>query len=143
MEGAVIELRSGLGVTPPPSGSHIEGRPSKAALDAMLSYFGWTFEYFDWTGAGLTVREHVADYEVGQRVTVLVRCNDGPVPPEVRAQAVRSVFETQPSCPSQWRAIREVAPKFGMTPEALRFWVTQTERELGSQPRPRRAPRGR
>jgi hypothetical protein len=142
MDGAVIELRSGVGVTPPPNGSHIEGRPSKAALDAMLSYFGWTFEYFDWRGSGLTDAKHLSDYQAGRRVSVVVTCNERKVPPDVREDAVRWVFERQQEYPSQWRAIRDAAPKFGMSPEALRFWVTQTERERGVQPRPRRAPSG-
>jgi hypothetical protein len=109
----------------------------------MLSYFGWTFEYFDWRGSGMTDAEHLSDYEAGRRVSVVVTCNEQLVPPEVRDDAVRSVFEHQQEFPSQWRAIRDTAPKFGMSPETLRFWVAQTERERGVQPRPRRAPSGR
>ena len=35
---------------------------------------------------------------------------------------------------SQWAAIRSVAEKLGCTPETLRRWVRQTERDHGKRP---------
>ena len=143
LQGAVIELYSGLGVSPPPEGSHLEGRPSRQALDAMLSYFGWTSAYFDWRGSGLADANSVRDYYSGQRVTVVATCSEQVFAPDVLENAVRAVFQHQHECPSQWRAIRDIAPTFGMTPRALRFWVREAEREQGRRPtHPRRAPSG-
>jgi transposase len=35
---------------------------------------------------------------------------------------------------SQWSVIRSIATKFGMTPETLRTWVRQVERDEGIRP---------
>lgn len=51
--------------------------------------------------------------------------------PEVRERAVRLVREHGPEYPSQWAAIGSVAGKFGCTPETLRKWVRQAERDSG------------
>jgi Methyltransferase domain len=128
-KGAVIELQNAFGQSPPPPGSYIEGRPTKAALEAMLSYFGWTFEYFDWAGSGLADAEHAGDYRSGRRVSMRVACNEKIVPAEERERAVQLVFEADEDRRSQWIAITQIAPRFGMTPEALRFWVRRAERE--------------
>jgi hypothetical protein len=134
IEKAVIELRSGVGESPPPRGSHIEGHPSKAALEAMLTYFGWSVDYFDWRASGLVDVHPLEDYRTGRRITAVVTCSDQVYPPEVLQQAVESVFARQPECPSQWRAIKEVAPQYGMSPQWLRFWVDRIEREAGRRP---------
>ena len=55
-------------------------------------------------------------------------------PAEVRERAVRLVFEQQESHPSQWAAITSIAAKMGCTPEALRKWVRQVERDTGDRP---------
>src|SRR5271165_7300525 len=55
-------------------------------------------------------------------------------PPEVRERAVRLVFEQLPSHNSEWAAITSIAEKIGCTPEALRRWVRQTQRDAGSRP---------
>ena len=55
-------------------------------------------------------------------------------PAEVRERAVRLVFEQQPSHGSQWAAITSIAGKMGCTPETLRKWVRQTERDAGKRP---------
>jgi|SRR5579871_3737866 len=55
-------------------------------------------------------------------------------PAEVRERAVRLVFEQQPEHPSQWAAISSIASKMGCTPEALRRWVRQAERDTGQRP---------
>jgi len=53
---------------------------------------------------------------------------------EVRERAVRLVFEQLPSHNSEWAAITSIAGKIGCTPEALRRWVRQTQRDAGSRP---------
>ncbi len=51
--------------------------------------------------------------------------------PEVRERAVRLVREHGPEYPSQWAAIASIAGKIGCTPETLRKWVRQAERDSG------------
>nr|WP_172821119.1 IS3 family transposase [Escherichia coli] len=51
--------------------------------------------------------------------------------PEVRQRAVRMVLESQDEYDSQWAAICYIAPKIGCTPETLRVWVRQHERDTG------------
>ncbi|HBK3307173.1 TPA: IS3 family transposase [Escherichia coli] len=51
--------------------------------------------------------------------------------PEVRQRAVRMVLESQGEYDSQWAAICSIAPKTGCTPETLRVWVRQYERDIG------------
>ncbi len=51
--------------------------------------------------------------------------------PEVRERAVRLVFEHESEYDSQWAAIGSVASKIGCTPETLRKWVRQAERDQG------------
>ncbi|EMV1397953.1 IS3 family transposase, partial [Escherichia coli] len=45
--------------------------------------------------------------------------------------AVRMVLESQDEYDSQWAAICSIAPKIGCTPETLRVWVRQHERDTG------------
>ncbi|UEO32683.1 IS3 family transposase (plasmid) [Escherichia coli] len=52
-------------------------------------------------------------------------------PPEVRQRAVRMVLESQSEYDSQWATICSIAPKIGCTPETLRVWVRQHERDTG------------
>ncbi len=51
--------------------------------------------------------------------------------PEVRQRAVRMVLEGQNDYDSQWAAISSIAPKIGCTPETLRIWLRQYERDAG------------
>ncbi|WP_409978106.1 IS3 family transposase [Escherichia coli] len=51
--------------------------------------------------------------------------------PEVRQRAIRMVLESQGEYDSQWAAICSIAPKTGCTPETLRVWVRQHERDTG------------
>nr|WP_169782607.1 IS3 family transposase [Escherichia coli] len=51
--------------------------------------------------------------------------------PEVRQRAVRMVLESQGEYDSQWAAICSIAPKTGCTPETLRVWGRQYERDTG------------
>src|SRR5271170_5112673 len=53
---------------------------------------------------------------------------------EVRERAVRLVFEQQPGHDSQWAAICSIASKIGCSPEGLRKWVRQEERDAGQRP---------
>ncbi|HHI0015774.1 TPA: IS3 family transposase [Escherichia coli] len=52
--------------------------------------------------------------------------------PEVRQRAARMVLESQGEYDSQWATICSIAPKIGCTPETLRVWVRQHERDTGS-----------
>jgi transposase len=51
--------------------------------------------------------------------------------PEVRERAVRLVLEQQAEHGSQWAAMSSIASKMGCTPETLRNWVRQAERDAG------------
>ncbi|EFE5345069.1 IS3 family transposase [Escherichia coli] len=51
--------------------------------------------------------------------------------PEVRQRAIRMILESQDEYDSQWAAICSIAPKIGCTPETLRVWVRQHERDTG------------
>jgi len=46
---------------------------------------------------------------------------------------VRMVFEHQAEHASQWAAIASIADKIGCTPETLRKWVRQAERDQGQR----------
>ncbi len=54
--------------------------------------------------------------------------------PEVRERAVRMVLEHEGEHPSQWATIESIAAKIGCTPETLRKWVRQVERDEGRRP---------
>jgi transposase len=52
---------------------------------------------------------------------------------ELRERAVRLVFENQGDHGSQWAAVCSIAGKIGCTPETLRKWVRQAERDAGKR----------
>jgi transposase len=54
--------------------------------------------------------------------------------PEVRERSVRMVWEHEGEHASQWAAISSIAGKIGCTPETLRKWVRQAERDQGRRP---------
>ena|SRR5690606_7292997 len=55
-------------------------------------------------------------------------------PAEVRERAVRMAMESQGEHASQWAAIKSIASKMGCSPESLRNWVRQHERDEGKRP---------
>ena len=59
-----------------------------------------------------------------------------PYSPEVRARAVRMVFEHRDEHGSQFAAIRSIAQKIGCSGETLRNWVRQAERDQGRRAGP-------
>ena len=56
--------------------------------------------------------------------------------PEVRERAVQMVLDHQGDHASQWAAIASIAAKIGCTPETLRLWVRQAERDAGRRAGP-------
>jgi transposase len=56
--------------------------------------------------------------------------------PEVQERAVRMVFDAKDQYASQWAAIESIAAKIGCTPETLRRWVRQGERDGGQREGP-------
>ncbi len=52
---------------------------------------------------------------------------------EVRERSVRLVLETEDEHSSRWAAITSVANKIGCSPETLRAWVLQAERDQGKR----------
>ena len=56
--------------------------------------------------------------------------------PEVIERAVRMFSEAASEYSSQWAAIESIAAKIGCTPETLRRWVRQQERDTGQRPGP-------
>jgi len=126
---AVIELRAPIAGSPPPPGSQLEGWPTRAALEAMWSSFGWTYEFFDWRAAGLSDHPKLDDYAGGRRVTAVVSSDYADIPTATRAEAVDAVRTRQRDLPTQWFTITEVAQEYGLRPQALRTWVRKAERE--------------
>jgi transposase len=56
-----------------------------------------------------------------------------PYPVELRGRAVRMVKEHAGDHASEWAAMRTIAQKVGCTPETLRLWVRQSERDRGER----------
>ena len=52
---------------------------------------------------------------------------------EVRERAVRLVLENEEAHGSRWATVNSIAAKIGCTPETLRKWVLQVERDTGKR----------
>lgn len=57
----------------------------------------------------------------------------GKYPAEMKERGIRLVVEQSGAHTSQWAAIQSVAGKLGCTPETLRTWVRQAERDHGQR----------
>lgn len=53
--------------------------------------------------------------------------------PEMRVRAVRMVQEDLREYESEWAAISSIAAKVGCTPETLRKWVRQDQKDRGQR----------
>jgi transposase-like protein len=58
------------------------------------------------------------------------------ISPSFRDRAVRLVAEQQKDGSSQWPAMQSISQKLSWTPESLRGWVQQGERDQGKRPDP-------
>jgi 2-polyprenyl-3-methyl-5-hydroxy-6-metoxy-1,4-benzoquinol methylase len=68
IEGEVIEVMyEAVG------GSVLVGQPSKSALRAMFSSFGWSSDFFDWRESGICGPHSMSDYWSRKRVTATVK----------------------------------------------------------------------
>jgi transposase len=63
--------------------------------------------------------------------------------PEVRERAVRLVRQHQGEHASHWAAISSIAGKIGCTPETLRCWLRQADRDAGQRAGPTSEERAR
>jgi SAM-dependent methyltransferase len=131
-DGAVIELQTPRGETPPPPGAQVEGYPTPAAIEALTSSLGWTGRWIDWQTAARPDDDGIGGYLTGRRMSYVATCPD-PIPPETRDLAVSLVFDAQQEPRFQWQAVTGIAEHFGINPQALRMWVRKAERD-GLQP---------
>jgi predicted nicotinamide N-methyase len=54
------------------------GKPSRSALETMLTSFGWSFSYYDWHRAGITNWNGLSDYQGGWRVSLVASRSSSP-----------------------------------------------------------------
>lgn len=53
---------------------------------------------------------------------------------EVRERSVRMVLEHANAHESEWAAVKSIAEKIGCSPETLRKWLRQSQRDAGKRP---------
>lgn len=128
LPGPVLELRSTDGTAPPPPGASLEAYPTREALAAMLSSFGWTWRELDWIGSGMAASSQSTDYRTGNRVSFVVDCPERDVPADVRQQAVARVLRPEAPRASRGITVAMVARRHGISPQALSTWVRHEER---------------
>jgi len=127
-ESAVIELRNPLTGYPPRHGGELEAYPTTAALDAMLSSFGWSYTYFNWEASGLTSHPEMQDYGAGRRVSVVVDCMKPSISIAEQQAAVAAVRARRHDHRSQWPTIKDVAAEYAITPQVLRTLLRRADR---------------
>ncbi len=54
-------------------------------------------------------------------------------PTEMKERGVRLVLEQSASYASEWAAMQSIAGKLGCTPETLRTWVRQAQKDQGKR----------
>lgn len=69
-EKIVREANSLVGQPGDPSHAFV-GKPSRSALETMLTSFGWTFSYYDWHRAGIKNWHGIRAYRDGWRVSLV------------------------------------------------------------------------
>lgn len=134
LDGCVAELRSPL-TSPPPPGASIELLPTRAAVEAMLSSFGWTWTALDWLASGLAESDETKDYRRGQRISLVVTCPEHQVPEDVRRRAVQEVLAPGARREEEAVVVAMVARRHGLAPQALRTWVQHTRRDQARRAR--------
>ena len=66
-----------------------------------------------------------------------------PYSPEFRERAVRLLLEHRPEYASEVAALRALAEKLGCSPDSLRVWARQAQRDVGERPGPTSAEKAR
>lgn len=66
-----------------------------------------------------------------------------PYSPEFRERAVRLFHEHRPEYASEVAALRALAEKLGCSPDSLRGWVRQAQRDVSERPGPTSAEKAR
>lgn len=66
-----------------------------------------------------------------------------PYSPEFRERAVRLFLEHRPEYPSEMAALRALSGKLGCSPDSLRAWARQAQRDGGERPGPTSAEKAR
>ena len=133
LSGAVMEIRSPRGDSPPLPGAQLEAYSTPAALNAMVSSLGWDIDYFDWARSGLLERPNTQDYREGSRISARITCPDHAVSAEVRQAAVADVLASDHPREQEFLAVSMVADRVGMAPQALAVWVNKARRERSRQ----------
>jgi transposase len=66
-----------------------------------------------------------------------------PYSPEFRERAVRLFLEHRPEYASEVAALRALSEKLGCSPDSLRVWARQAQRDVGERPGPTSAEKAR